>query len=113
MLLLAIREKRSGPQVISTDRHISQGGVELEDVTWDDASQTLHGISAGPTGTDHNVFVYLPQGRPWTQTTPFLFHDFPGYTIKMMDDHVLRVRLHFADNNRVAWSVNLKTIFGG
>ncbi len=113
VVLLAIHEKRDVPHVISTDRHVSQGGVELEDVTWDAAAKTLRGVSLGAVGTDHNVFVWLPKPRPWTQTTPFFFHDFPGYTLKMADEHILRVRVRFDEARRVSWSVNLPALFGG
>ena len=113
VLLLAIHEQRAAPHVISTDRHVSQGGVELEDVEWDAASKTLRGVSLGAAGTDHNVFVYLPEPHPWTQTAPFFFHDFPGYTLKMADEHILRVRVRFAETGRVPWNVNLPILFGG
>ena len=113
VLLLAIHKQRPEPHVISTDRHVSQGGVELEDVEWDAASKTLRGVSLGAVGTDHNVFVYLPERHSWTQTTPFFFHDFAGYTLKMTDEHILRVRVRFAETGRVSWSVNLPFLFGG
>jgi hypothetical protein len=113
VLLLAIHEKRDVPHVISTDRHVSQGGVELEDVTWDAAARTLRGVSLGGAGTDHNVFVCLPEPHPWTQTTPFFFHDFPGYTVKMAEERILRLRVRFGEANRVPWSINLPQLFGG
>lgn len=34
-LLLAVHARTDRPQYLSTDRHVSQGGVELNDVTWD------------------------------------------------------------------------------
>jgi hypothetical protein len=113
VLLLAIHEKRNVPHVISTDRHVSQGGIELEDVTWDAATGTLRGVSLGATGTDHNVFVCLPESHPWTQTTPFFFHDSPGYTLKMAEERILRLRVRFGEANRVPWTVNLPQLFGG
>lgn len=112
VLLLAIHKKRAEPHVISTDRHVSQGGVELEDVMWDAATKTLRGVSLGATGTDHNVFVCLPEPHPWTQTTPFFFHDFAGYTLKMAEERILRVRVRFAEAGRVSWNVNLPQLFG-
>jgi len=113
VVLLAIHEKRGKPQFISTDRHVSQGGVELEDVQWDEAAKALRGISVGAPGTDHRVFVYLPEKHPWTQTTPFFFHDFPGYTLKVVEENIVSIRVRFAQGNRVAWQVNPSTLFGG
>ena len=113
VLLLAIHKKRAEPHVIATDRHVSQGGVELENVIWDAATKTLRGVSLGATGTDHKVFVWLPAPRPWSQTTPFFFHDFAGYTLKMAEEQILRVRVRFGETNRVSWSVDLPQLFGG
>jgi hypothetical protein len=45
------------------------------------------------------------------QGGPFLFHDFPGYTVKMMDDHVLRIRVRFDNATRVPWQVDLGKYF--
>jgi melibiase-like protein len=111
--LLSLHEVRGIPQVISTDRHVLQGAVEIEDVSWDAASNVLSGVSLGPEGTAHNVAVYLPEPHPWIQGGPFLFHDFPGYTLKLMDERILRVRVRFDGARRVAWKVDLKKFLGG
>jgi hypothetical protein len=111
VLLLALHEKRNVPQVLSTDRHVLQGAVELEQVTWRPEIQTLSGVSLGPLGTAHNVAVYIPDAHPWVQGGPFLFHDFNGYTVKMMDNHMLRIRVRFDEAIRVPWQVDLKKLF--
>lgn len=110
--LLAIHERPASPIVISTDRHVMQGAIELENVSWDKAARTLSGVSLGPAGTAHNVAVYVPQPRRWVQGGPFLYHDSPGYTLKMMDDHILRVHVRFDRTSRVEWKVNFDEFFG-
>jgi hypothetical protein len=79
---------------------------------WDAASATLSGVSLGPKGTEHNVYLYLPQKHPWAQADPFLFYDFPGYTLKVMEENILRVRVRFEQAARVLWSVNFKQFSG-
>ncbi|MGZ4974926.1 MAG: alpha-galactosidase, partial [Limisphaerales bacterium] len=111
-LVLAIHERTGKPQLIGTDRHISQGGVELESVTWADATGMLRGVSLGARGVDHNVFIYLPEKHPWQQTDPFLFYDFPGYTLKITEENILRVHVRFDQGNRVNWELNVKKFFG-
>lgn len=106
VILLALHEKQDAPQVIGTDRHVLQGAVELESVRWNAATRTLDGVSLGPPATAHHLFIHLPKPHPWRQTRPFFFHDFPGYTLKMMGDHILRVRVQFDRSGRVAWQVN-------
>lgn len=62
--LLALHEKRGAPHVISTDRHVLQGALELESVRWDETTRTLEGVSLGPQDTAHNIAVYVPEPRP-------------------------------------------------
>lgn len=111
VVLLALHEKKNVPQVLSTDRHALQGALELEQVAWDPAAKTLEGVSLGPAGTAHNVTVYVPEAHPWFQGGPFLFHDFPGYTLKMMDTHILRVRVRFDQVTRVPWKIDMAKFF--
>ncbi|UCG47017.1 MAG: M60 family metallopeptidase [Phycisphaerales bacterium] len=62
MDVFAIREARPHPWVISTSRHISQGGVSLLDEAWDEATNTLSGRSAVVVGDPYLMTVHLPQG---------------------------------------------------
>ena len=111
VVLLAIHEKRNAPFVISTDRHISQGGVELEDVRWDPDTQIFQGSCTGGLGTAYNLFVYIPEKHPWQQTDKFFFHDFPGYTVKIAGEHILRIRVRFENSPQVHWKINFKDLF--
>ncbi len=112
VMLLAIHERRGVPQVLSTDRHVLQGAIELENVAWDPATKTMEGVSVAPVGTAHNVAVYVPEAHPWVQGGPFLYHDLPSCTAKMMDDHMLRIRVRFTETARVQWKVELERLFG-
>jgi hypothetical protein len=109
--LLALHEKRGQPQVLSTDRHVLQGAVELEQVAWNAETRILQGTSLGPVDTAHNVWVHIPEAHPWFQGGPFLFHDFSGYTLKMMDPHILEIRVRFTGGTRVAWTADLGKLF--
>jgi len=111
VVLLALHEKRNVPQVLSTDRHVLQGALELESASWNAQTRSIEGVSLGPPGTAHNVAVYVPEAQPWVQGGPFLFHDFPGYTVKMMDDHLLRIRVRFDRAPRIPWQVDLGKLF--
>jgi len=111
VVLLALHEKLERPQVLSTDRHVLQGAVELEDVSWDPDTGILQGVSLGPAGTSHNVAVYVPDARRWTQGGTFLHHDFTGYTLKMMEEHILRVHVRFDNENRTAWKIDFNAFF--
>ena len=62
MQVFAIREARQHPWVLSTTRHISQGGVSLSDVKWDAGANTLSGKSAVVGGDPYVMTVYVPEG---------------------------------------------------
>ena len=108
--LLSIHPKSGVPQVISTDRHITQGALELENVEWDSATGTLQGISLGPTGTEHNVAVYAPENYGWTARHPDLFHDFGAYTVNLVEPRILQVHVRFEATERVPWELKFTKI---
>lgn len=58
--LLRIAPKLDRPFVLSTDMHLTQGGVELTDVAWDAETLTLSGIAHRMKGMSGRVFVYVP-----------------------------------------------------
>jgi hypothetical protein len=60
--VFAIREARPYPWILSTTRHISQGGVDLLDVKWDAGANTLSGKSAVVVGDPYVLTVHLPEG---------------------------------------------------
>jgi len=64
-LLLAVHERRDRPQLISTDRHVSQGGVELLDESWSrergELLCTLRLVAEDPL----TAFIHVP--------APFVF----------------------------------------
>ena len=60
---LAIREQLDRPQILSTSRHLSQGGVDLVSVEWQ--GRTLSGRSRVVAGDPYELVIYLPAGfRP-------------------------------------------------
>ena len=58
----AIREARKHPWVLSTTRHVSQGGVSLLDERWDAGSRVLSGKSSVAVGDPRVLTVHLPDG---------------------------------------------------
>ncbi|MCK4292613.1 MAG: alpha-galactosidase [Planctomycetes bacterium] len=62
MDVFAIREARPHPWVISTTRHISQGGVSLLDERWDNDHKVLSGKSRLVIDDPYVMTVHLPMG---------------------------------------------------
>jgi len=63
MQAFAIREVPEHPWVLSTTRHISQGGVSLLEEGWDARARTLSGKSDVIAGDPYVLTVYLPEGH--------------------------------------------------
>jgi hypothetical protein len=51
---------RPHPWILSTDMHVRQGEVELLDVRWDEASQTLGGRAMRPAGERGSLYIIAP-----------------------------------------------------
>lgn len=62
MHAFAIREARSHPWFVSTTRHISQGGVSLDQLAWDAATNTLAGTSKVVAGDPYVITLHVPAG---------------------------------------------------
>jgi len=60
--VFAIREARAHPWVLSTTRHISQGGVGLIDESWDSRVKVLSGRSSVVIDDPYVMTVHLPEG---------------------------------------------------
>jgi hypothetical protein len=69
MDVFAIREARPHPWVISTSRHLTQGGVSLLDETWNSGSRTLSGKSKVVAGDPYVLTAHLPEGFRLTSAT--------------------------------------------
>jgi hypothetical protein len=108
--LLALRTATGTPQLLSTSRHVAQGAVEIEDVQWNETARRLSGISTGPLGSAHDVFVHLPGAHPWTWQNPAPFRDYPGYTTKLVDSNVVRVHVRFETASQVAWKIDVSEL---
>ena len=64
--LFCIREREGHPQLVATNRHISCGGYELHDVSWD--GHSVNGISELVPGDPYTIFLYEPPGAQYKET---------------------------------------------
>jgi hypothetical protein len=102
--LLAVRAKLDRPQVLSTDRHYTQGAVELAQAHWDAARSTLSGVGLGAPGMSWTLALYVPEGFRWHAERYQTMPGTPAVSVLSYAEHVLRVRLHFSNTDRVPWS---------
>jgi hypothetical protein len=55
------------------------------------------------------VSVYIPENYRWDQKGPEYFHDFQGYSVKLMQPDLLCVHVKFVYDGRVPWEVRFAT----
>lgn len=58
--IFAVRKLTGKPQIVSTNRHISQGGVDIIKVEYDEGTNTLNGISSVVAGDEYIIRAYDP-----------------------------------------------------
>jgi len=101
-LIVALRKATGAPQVLSTDRHITQGGVEIEECRWSKEEHTLEGeFHRGVKGRQFWLVVYVPANYTFEQATGDVA------TVESVSPHVLRVRL--SDGENLRWSLRFGT----
>lgn len=105
--LLSIHELPETPKVISTNRHILQGFLELESTAWDQEKQILSGTSTGIKNSSYSVFIYLPGTYPWIQGGTTLDHDEGDYSYRITHPHIITLRLYFKGTEKISWQINL------
>lgn len=60
--VLAIRRRLERPMFLSTNRHVTQGGTDIESAAWDKAGATLHITQKLHKDFPYEFIVYLPEG---------------------------------------------------
>jgi len=62
LFVLSIIPRGSIPQIMATNRHISCGGIDLQNVTWNGTSRQLTGTSVNLVPNDQYTIVLYPAG---------------------------------------------------
>ncbi len=96
--VLAIHPTTKHPQFLSSNRHITQGGIDLDDIRWDDDATKLFGVSKVVKGYHHLVTIRVPEGF-----APSKFDGCEKAT--SFDNRVLLLRIDPAATGIVKWSV--------
>jgi len=109
--IITIHEKLPHPQVLSTNRHLTQGAVDLENVVWVQEKKTLSGLSKLVRNDAYELVVTLPADLIFVSASAA--DDGVSCTAWLDDPDVdryntLRVRLKSARNQKAQWSVKFK-----
>jgi hypothetical protein len=109
--VIAIREKLDHPQLLSTNRHLTQGAIELEDVKWNEEKKELSGISELVKNDDYELVLTLPKDMEFNKAE---VADSDVSCEAFIDDpdvdrfNTVKVKLMSPENKKVRWSVLYK-----
>jgi hypothetical protein len=87
------------PQVISTSRHITQGGYDLDALSWDEKTNRLAGTSRVVAGDPYRIAIRVPQGfeNPRVSCVEAVSH--------LRDGEILNIVITPNKGGTVDWSV--------
>ena len=60
--LLCLRAEQDVPQLLATDIHLTQGGVDVLSAGWDKQSQSFLAVCKPPTHGKGTLFIHVPEG---------------------------------------------------
>lgn len=97
--LIGLRPYEERPMFLSTDRHYSQGATDFTSLAWDEGARQLRGTFDGVADTPYALRVLVPS--PYSVKGVSVSC---GDPVTRMDDRVLVIEFHCAENGPVAWS---------
>ena len=108
VLLCSIHEKTKQPEVISTNRHVKQGAVELLQTQYDSANNILKGTSFSPKGSRHSVYIYVPENFYWVPANGVIYEDSENIRVRSVNQRILRMDIDFKNSDTMSWQVSFK-----
>ena len=97
----AIRKTLSRPQILSTSRHISQGGVDLVSVNW--SANVLSGESKVVKNDPYSIFIRLPEGYTVQAAS------FGGHSAEVrVEDQIAEIKFLPEATGPVRWKLEFK-----
>lgn len=106
--MMSVREALPYPQVLSTDRHIMQGYLDIKAVHWEPGTKTLKGTSK-VIGGDPYIIVVATNGYKGMQCSGN--HTDVKVTVQKESEGLLYLKLESSDNRELDWTIAFKRNF--
>jgi len=97
----SIRRARAYPWIVSVNRHLSQGGVSLKGVEWDDDAATLSGVSALVGSDPYQLTLYVPPGFEFERASAST----GVFEVRHLSDRGLELTIAVPENLELRWKV--------
>lgn len=93
--VITLRQKQGIPQILSTSSHITQGAIDLEQVSWNADSLVLKGTSRGVVGESYKIYLYVPRDPEVKYQLSHVQADIPQFTTQMVSPEVMEISFTF------------------
>jgi hypothetical protein len=108
--VIAVRQVADYPMVISTNRHVTQGVIDIASETWDAGTKTLSGVSHVVAGDMYELrIVTAKAGGNWAPASAKVSAADAAANVTVdapaLDGANVRVKIHSPNNRDVSWSV--------
>ena len=108
--IIALREAKAAPAVLSTSRHITQGAVDLVEEKWNPADNVLSGASK-LVGDDPYEIRVIPGEQDWKVAAVEVSAQAEGSNVtasSSQENGLIRIKLHSPQTQTVRWSLKLR-----
>ena len=99
--MISVRKAEANPQVISTNRHVLQGWVEMKDVNWDSKTKTLSGMASVIGGEVFKIVVAGNGAKAIKSDAKGAKSELKAHPV----DGLSCLTLSAADNTEVKWTL--------
>ena len=104
--ILAFHPAQEHPQLLSTNRHVTQGGIELKDLRWDESRCELRGKSDLVGEEEYRIAVHVPRGYNLVE----LKADSEEFRADSGPTHLIRLSLKHPRDKTVSWHVRFEKL---
>lgn len=104
--VLAVHPRLDHPQFLSSSRHVTQGGVELKDLRWDEGRCELRGQSEIVGGDDYSVTLHVPRNYKFLEMNA----DCAESKADTRSPHLVRLWFKNAKDKTFGWRAKFEKI---
>lgn len=104
--ILSFRPRLDHPQLLSTNRHVTQGGIELKDLRWDQNRCELTGRSELVGEDDYSLAIHVPRNYKFLEMTA----ECEEFRAETRPPGLVRLRLKNKRDKTVTWRAKFEKL---
>lgn len=101
--IFSLRKIVNRPQVLSTQRHLTQGGIELKNVRWDQQTMTLAGVAHAIKGNPYSLLFHVPSSYRLTKIEG-------AVRLNSVSKKIVRAQISSRETADVVWNLQVSSI---